>query len=213
MNEVATSTDVPRDYAEFHLMYFEYIRSLVKRSGVLFQNVDDVAMSLVVKFIEMDILDQYTPEFVDKSGNTRRVRFRTYLTSLVMIYVKHPRHRLNIHYRREVPDLDDVLKVMEHEFPEEQGRSVHELIEYMQYKDVLYFLSAALSRIQSNRSALRMDELFLIVAAQVEDDGRINVSRLAQAFQVSTTSIRAWLTRLEREVRALGVDHRTSLSD
>jgi hypothetical protein len=213
MSTTATANDVPANYDEFHRMYFEYIKSLVKRAGIVFQNVDDVAMGLVVRFIEMDILKQYTPQFTDAVGVVRSVKFRTYLTSLVMVYVKHPRHRLNVHYRREVADLDDLVRVMEHQFPELQGPSTDEVIDRMTYEDMLYFISVALSNIQSNRSALRMDELFLSVASQVEDSGKYNVTQLAKAFHVSTTSIRAWLTRLEREVRALGVDHRSSAAD
>lgn len=203
--------EAPSDYEEFHRMYFEYIKNLVKRAGVAYQNVDDVAMGLVTRFIEMDILNQYQPEFTDPSGVTRSVRFRTYLTSLVLVYVKHPRHRLNVHYRREVAELEDLVQVMD--FPEGQGPTPEEVLDRITYEDMLFFISVALSNIQSSRSSLRMDEFFLTVARQVEEDDRINVARLAKAFHVSTTSIRAWLGRLEREVRTLGVDHRASGAD
>ena len=194
----------PSSYEDLHREYFPTVVRLVAKAGVWAQNVDDVAMGLMVKFLELDILDQYRPEHTYADGAVRPVKFSTYLTHMVLLYTRHPRHRLNVHYGRTVAFANDVLLNLDQE--EEQGPSPDEVLDRLEYVDMLYFVSAALGRLQaSRRSDLKMDTLFLCVADQIEQTGKINVQQLAKQFSVSATSIRAWLKRLEEEVHALGL--------
>jgi hypothetical protein len=204
--KAASDYVAPASYEDLHRDYFPTVVRLVAKAGVWAQNVDDVAMGLMVKFLEIDILGQYRPQHTYSDGTVRSVKFTTFLTHLVLLYTRHPRHRLNVHYQREINVVTDQFYQGEFDPQEEQGPSPDEVLDRLEYVDMLYFVSTALGRLQaSRRSDLKMDTLFLCVADQIEQTGKINVQQLALRFSVSATSIRAWLKRLEEEVHALGL--------
>lgn len=93
---------VPDNYAQVFKSYFEFVCSLVIKYGIEEQSAEDVASSILLKFIERDSLTHFDPTMEFTHGaKTYKARFKTYLASFVRIYVQHYRTKQGKVYRRE----------------------------------------------------------------------------------------------------------------
>lgn len=99
---------VPKDYGELFSHYYPMIRTLVCRAGIESQNVEDVSMAILTKFIEHDALADYDPQFTSHHGGVlRKSFFPSFLSSFVLLYVRYHRERQTTRHRREYLVLDE----------------------------------------------------------------------------------------------------------
>ena len=85
-------TGVPEDYAELFTAYFPLMRRIVSKAGIASEDTEDVAMDLLLKFIEKEGIDYYDP--------TRPTKFSSMLRGFTSTYVMQSRDKQMIRHRR-----------------------------------------------------------------------------------------------------------------
>lgn len=205
---------VPESFEDMFSHYYEFVVRLVASFGIDFQNAEDVAMTILTKFFEKDVLSDFNPEFTSEySGVTRKAVFRTFLSGFVRSYVRHYLDRQTTHRVREgfsvdtpvftFPESGDTQTWMEY-----AGPKYHEEFEDLHEEDLLLSIRARLRRRQNHnvQDHCDMPVFFERVRQQIYEQGKIDTLQLAEDFGVSKTSIQNWLKRLRVEVSAVVKD-------
>jgi hypothetical protein len=203
------NTDViPKDYVELFQMYYEYIRKLVYRSGIDSQNVENVTMAVIIRLLEKDALAQYDPDFGVKN-ETHQALFRTFLSSFVISYLKHPVDMQRKLSRREGLSLDKPTG------SDNDGReqTVYDMLapahedshEDLEYTDLVGQIrrQVASSTKKNGIDRCDMPAFFEAILEQQAQQGSINVKELAEKFKVGKSTIQNWIKRLRSEVAPL----------
>jgi hypothetical protein len=193
---------VPTNYTEFYRHYQPYILRIMRSAGIHEAEVEDVAHSILVKFIQHDALHDYDPEYSSVyKGQVRKARFSTFLSGFVYTYLRHHKDVQNKKLIREPMSLDTPVTQASGD-----ETTLHELLAPPQPLDIEDFeLAHSLNKIRE--SIVRMGRranggkldlmLFLdLVLLQVEENDKVDIPELAGLFEVSTTTISNWLLRL-----------------
>lgn len=72
--------DAPRSYEELFLLCFPMLRGIAKNAGIAAEDIEDVAMELLTKFLSKDGLSWYDPNMLHDVGDNPEVagdRYRT----------------------------------------------------------------------------------------------------------------------------------------
>ncbi len=202
----------PRDYAEFWTVYRPYVISLlITRCGIYPQNAEDIASEIMTRFIERNFLAVFDPTMVfEFNGEARPARFKSFLSKFVETYAKGHRTRQDKMRSRELPILDVVrddgnlwVDVFAPDLAADTG-----VLEGMDEDQLVTFLRRHLAKVpkRSANDTCNLVVLFDQVMIQIRRDGRYNISRLRQIFQVSSTAMHTWMWWLRSEIAvALGL--------
>ncbi len=193
----------PADYTELFEQYFDYVKALVNKFGIV--DDEDAASTILLKFFEKDFLAKFQPDAEFNTPNGRkRSSFRGFLSGFVSLYVRQERDkqmtRLNKEpIRLEQPAGEDTVLIELHgpayliedelerlDFPQEALRALN----YLKTLPV--------------RGTRDLPRLFLMITKQVMEDGRSNRKQIAQAFGVSETAICLAIADLRVALRSIG---------
>lgn len=84
----------PRNYEELFHQYWDYVVAFLRSHGIEEQNKEDVASECFERFYERDILSMWNPDHrVLYKGQERRVKFKSWLTGFLKLYVLGHRDR------------------------------------------------------------------------------------------------------------------------
>lgn len=197
---------VPSDYEDLFRHYFPSVKRWVAANRIDPQNVEDVSMTLLAKFVERSSLEKYSAdaEFTHQ-GVVRNAKFSTYLSGFVYAYIRHYVHRERLTKHREAVVLDASLPSSNY-----QGDSTYrdvllspvvETYENMYAEDTTRQIREHLLSLPSTRGA-DLVLLFDLVCTQVAEEGTIVVKDLAALFDVHQNTIRNWIVALRSEVSA-----------
>lgn len=108
------ATGCPNDYDELYRAYYPLILFVVQKSGIVKDDVEDVAMEILVKFIERNGIAYYDPGYVMDTGarpevagpRYRRTTFRRMIYGFASTYVLALRDKQMGRHTREVYCLD-----------------------------------------------------------------------------------------------------------
>lgn len=103
-----SATGCPEDYAELFDKYFGMVRTVVLKAGIAPEDVEDVAMEIIAKFIEKEGLEGYDPNRLHEVKNPRKAgplkrtaRFSSMLRGFAATYVLQHRDKQAIRHRKE----------------------------------------------------------------------------------------------------------------
>lgn len=103
-----TATGCPDNYSEMFERYFGMVRSVVTKSGIAPEDVEDVAMEIIAKFIQKEGLESYDPTRLHEVKNPRTAgpakrtaRFSSMLRGFAATYVLQHRDKQAIRHRKE----------------------------------------------------------------------------------------------------------------
>jgi len=204
---VATSAPrgnyVPQDYTDLFENYYTYVTRLVSKNGIDPLNAEDVAMSILSKFIENDVLADFDPTY----GN-REAKFSTFLGGFVSLYVRHHRERQIVRRVREPIIMD---------LPEAQGKSKHGMGTWGEYHskptvetyddlygdDLAQVIRKHLLTLPTGSRARKFTlvDLFDVLVEQVKNLGEHNYPAAAAALGVTPPAVRNALPALRAAVR------------
>lgn len=110
-------TGCPDDYSELFQTYFPMMRQIVYRSGIAQEDVQDVAMDILARFIEKDGIAYYDPHRLHDVGENpdiagaryRKAKFKGMLRGFTATYVMQYRDKQMVRHRREPWRLDKNL--------------------------------------------------------------------------------------------------------
>lgn len=200
----SSTTAVPKDfvpttYSEMFEHYYSYIRFLVVKSGIDYQNAEDVAMGILASFFERDVLSDFDPEYSAQYVNdfsSGKALFRTFLSGFVLLYVRHYRQRQAINKVREplyvnTPVADGM------EWGESSGLLVLEDDDHLEWhtQELVASIRQRLATVPVN-TRCSLHDLFEACLRQVEATGGTSVADLALEFDVGKTTMRSRMTDL-----------------
>ncbi len=102
-------TGCPEDYTELFREYFGMMTWEVSRSGIAYEDVQDVTMDILARFIEKDGISYYDPEHLHDVGESpdlpgaryRKAKFKGMLRGFTRTYVMAYRDKQMTRHRRE----------------------------------------------------------------------------------------------------------------
>lgn len=201
---IRTSDYVPEDYSDLFEHYWRYVVKLVRSFGIDDQNAEDVAMTILTKFLEKDALADYRPEFVSNHGGVARPAvFTTFLSGFVFAYVRHHRDRQTITKRREPAMLDAPVAQdgTATTWIEMYGPVEPEDHDDIYHDDLVRAIRRSLEAMPpSARAHVNIVALFDRMVAQISTTGQYDTAALAAEFGVSQSAIRNWILRLRDEI-------------
>lgn len=190
---------VPSDFSDLYEHYYAYVVRLIQSRGVLGEEADDIAMTILATFFEKDALSDFDPE--------REVKFGSFLSGFVLIYLRHHRDMLYKRKNREpvildrpVGDENNPTTLRDVLFTEKVNVSEVEYADLL-YSDLVRAVDQHLGALPRNsRSTVDLQTLFRLVVAQVEQYGKIDLAELSEIFGVTKNGVSYWLPTLRDEV-------------
>lgn len=192
------ASTVPESNAEVFAEYYPHVKYLVSRAGIRPDYVEDYAMMLMEKFIAKNVLDDYDPTHVSEvAGEARTASFRTFFSGFVTAYLRHYAERDRINARRSLLSTDMPVKITQDDTSDNTFLDlifpVQPDTEALEVDDLIRTVRL---RLAGNKKMLLFLDLLLL---QVEEYGEIDVKELAEMFEVTTSTIHNWKSKL-REV-------------
>lgn len=198
----------PPDYDTFFRQWFPYVAALVRRNGVDEDRKEDVASAIFARLFERDFLNMYDPTLVFKYGGEERpAKFKSFLSKVVLLYLRSFREKQNRLKTRELllcdtPVGDDGDRPWVEVYGGQVASHESTLIESDQLDETVERLRAHLATVdlRGERDLCDLVALFDAVMVQVRDQGCYDVATLTAMFHTSATSMHAWLWRLKEEL-------------
>lgn len=202
---------IPGTYSDMFQHYYTYVVKMVTKLGIDPQNAEDVAMTILSKFIEKDALADFDPDFQSSYGGVKRTaKFRTFLSGFVATYVQHHRTRQMKQAYREmrstnqpvVSDSSNNSGDAVIEWIELYGPNVIDEHEDLAEQDLIRQIRTRLtaSGVRNNQDRCNLADFFEAVLEQSNETGKVDVTALSVQFGVSKTTIQNWIKRLRSEV-------------
>ena len=197
---------VPTTYTELFDHYYAYVSTLVFKSGIDDQNVEDVTMSILSKFFENDVLSDFDPTFTSHyNGVTRKAVFRTFLSGFVKIYVRHYRDRQQINKQRSAISADALVcanigSCSEVTWMELNGPSLVDTYDDLETTDLINTVRSHLRQMAKTKERCPLTDLFEATLVHANLYGKPMVDSLAEQFGVSETTVRNRLSQLRTEI-------------
>lgn len=205
MTTSKTSSVVPTSYAELFQHYYPYVVKLVRKFSIYESDVEDVAMTILMKFMENDALADYDPEYQIRGG--KPARFMTFLSGFVASYIRHYVERQNAMRVRNYVSVDQSVLGAWSESHEKSPGTWIDVYGPKHYDDLrevedAQFLSAVRSHLSKLPVTGQRDFalLFELIIDQLHERGRLHKTELAGLFGVGPTSIDNWIKQLQVHV-------------
>jgi len=188
---------IPTSDDEVFSKYFSHIKWLVSKRGISRDNVEDISMVLMTKFVEKNVLGDYNPDrksdYVDPNGYHRTANFKTFLSGFVNSYLRHFSERDRVEAYRsslstdmrwgensDIPLLDYL------------GVSVTDMTDAVEAEELIGHVMQYLKTVPGKDITL----FFEFVILQVREHGKMDAKELAEMFEVTTATIYNWLKKL-----------------
>lgn len=188
---------VPTDYTDLYEHYYEYITKLVRNARIYPDNIEDVSMSILEKFIENDVLHDFDPTYTTEyEGATRKAMFRTFLSGFVRLYLRHYIDRQRVKLQREPlsTNLPVTTGFGEASFTREWldifGPTTTDTYDSLYTEDLIQTLRGQLEG-ASNPAWVKCSlvDLYDAVILQVRANGKPNALELARTLGVSKHTV------------------------
>lgn len=198
----------PADYDAFFRDYYDYIVRLARKGGIDRDEVEDVAQTIVWRFIDKKMLEQFDGNLVfEYNGVKKPARFKSFLGSFVNKYLMGERDKQRRRKTNEVLIMDMPIRNDRAELYGSWGQKFSPLVDgpEIEINDRLHE-EATVNIIRKHiatiprRSAFDTCDLPRLLeeyVRQVRQYGDWNPKELCQMFGVSNTAMYNWITLLK----------------
>lgn len=208
-----SATGQPDDYQELYECYFPMICKTVSTAGIIPDEVEDVAMDILTKFLSKDGLNFYDPSLLHDTGRVpthpgprfRPARFASMLRGFVKIYVLDYRDKQVRRATYEVISLDSSVS--------DDGVSLGEVldagVESTVEKDVCIrqVVGRGSEQVRSLKSGSRdYTALMEVALEQGLLDGVLHRGRIAAELGVSVSTVGVMLREMREILHPLFVE-------
>ncbi len=223
MNNVANTdlVSAPHSYEDMHRTYFPYIVSLCSVNGIDENNKEDVASEIFLRLMERRFLDQFDPTLVfEYQGQKRPARFKSFLSSVVVTYVRG-HYDKQMRLKRREPQLIDTpnrpagnadpgglpgdgrpwIEVHGPEHPDHADAVLDKILEEDNADAVRAFLADIPPRSSHDRCDLVA--LYTAVREQILEFGVYDIKKLTELFAISSTAMHTWMWWLKANLAEL----------
>jgi hypothetical protein len=205
MSGALTESIVPATYDELFAHYYPYVLKLI-RPYIDEANVEDVAMTIIMKFIEKDVLVDYDPAAKRRDGS--ETSFITFLSGFVFAYLRgFVTTQQKQHYRYPISTDKEVTRSVEggtgsSTWLDVYGGGYEEEFTDLTDAEFLMRVRAHLAS-QEHKWEKPVALLFEFIVMQLDEHARIRRDELAELFEVSVTTIFRMLQMLKSELTAV----------
>lgn len=204
---VVTQIDLaPENYEAMHRQWYPYIVNLVGRSGIHPNNREDVASEIFLRVMEWDIIGEFNPEIVViRNDAVYPARFRNFLSSVVMTYVRGHRERQVRLRRRElqmvhgdITDYDerrDSDSALLSQWMPAEPDPADAIIDIVMENQMAVQIRDKLAKVpkRSGHDTCDLPQLFDAVREQVNRTGMYDVVELTEMFGVGVSTMYVWI--------------------
>ncbi len=202
----------PADYADLFRTYYRYVVTLVRRLGIEESRKEDVASDILLRLYERDILSTFDPSLVfTYDGKDRPARFKSFLTKLVMTYVRGHFDKQQRQNGRELLIADRPVGDGDTTWIDVFGGTVDgadaDVLNVLAEQDLVDKLRAYIATVprKSKFDSCDLLALFDAVVVQIRECGAWNVAELRDRFGISSTAMHSWMWWLRANLaHALG---------
>jgi DNA-directed RNA polymerase specialized sigma24 family protein len=199
---------VPATFEDLFRNYYGFVTHLVRKAGIEEQSAEDIAATILAKFLEKNALEDFRPDYVSTyDGVEHKAVFTTFLSGFVMVYLRHHRERQGVRLHREPvicdmpveshPGKNWVELNAPHVWDEDERAEMY-------HADLVRRIRERLEALPpSPRSQMNLPALFARVVEEVQQTGGYNARALAKEFGVSPWTIHKWMDRMRDEVSHL----------
>lgn len=195
---------VPSGPDELFREYYAYVRKLVGSTPAIpAQDVEDVAMDIMTRLIERDVLGMFDPAMTfNHEDRQMPARFRTFLTAQVRLYVKGQRDKLGRQRKHELliddrPSPGDGLSWADVFGGSEDDLSGLDAAEWV--SQARTFLATVPRR--SDRDRCDLVALFDELTTQAVSTGSVSMVQTAERLGVSMAVVGRWVRWLRENLR------------
>lgn len=196
-----TSNIVPTSYDELFRHYFPYVKAMVLKYKVPYEVHEDVAMTLLAKFIENDMLGQFDSERVGNTG--KPVQFSSFLSGFIVAYVRYHAQKAHKAVDIERQYIDEPVYTDPNDatpWLDDRGFKHEDDLSGIEYDMLVHTIRLHLARIPVKRKKNFL-LLFDLVLDQMEERGRIHIRELATLFEVSEPLVQSWMKELRKHIK------------
>jgi hypothetical protein len=200
---VAVAVAAPADYRELHEQYRGYVEHILATQGIPPDDVPDAASDIFARFIKLDVLKQFDPEYhIEHKGQKVQANFRTWLTTKVLLYARGQRDKVHRRVSREV--LSSQADEGATSWVEVFGGEIWDDYSRMDAQEFVSRMREYLASVPPRSSRDRCDlvALFDMMVHSGWSEGRIVYSDIQEAFHISPTSAYQWVSRLRDVLKA-----------
>lgn len=201
---MAVAVAAPVGYDELHTQYRGYVEHVLAQQGIPPAEVADAASDIFARFLKLDILSQFDPDYhIVHGGKTIKANFRTWLTTKVRLYARGQRDRVARRAAREVLAPPSLIADGEASWIEAMCGEVWDDYSQLDAFEFVARMRAYLATLPP-RSARDRCDLVALFDAMVEqglNQGRIDYAAIQDQFQISPTSAYQWVSRLREALR------------
>lgn len=196
---VDSKTGCPSDYADLFENYFPFVMRLVAGAGIREQDVEDVSMDILRRFIEKDGLAKYDPNMVHDMSKHEKVRvegpqFRTakfgaMLRGFVVTYVMQYRDKQMSKDNREPVRCETPIGGEQATWLTAFGEKYASADIYdVEFWDWVEQADSYLSGLEM-RGKRDLPRVFRMLVEQATFDGKVTRKDIAEAIGVSDTAV------------------------
>lgn len=198
--QVSDQAGVPVDFTELYQRYYGYVVRLISQRGIVYDDVEDVAHTILIHFFRHDALADYDPE---RTFHGRRARFTTFLSGFVLTYLQHHLDR-----QRIVTDRSTRLDLLTEDADEEdswanrKGPSYNDDTTAPEYDELVGSIHARLEASTFNGS-VNLVRLFEAMRVQIAETGAYNTAELSAQLGTNPSTLQNAIKRLRSELEGL----------
>lgn len=211
------ATGCPDTYEELFLTYYPMLREIVARAGIASDDVRDVAMDLLTRFMERDGIAWYDPQYLHDTGESpdlpgdryRTAKFKAMLRSWASKSVLSFRDKQMVRHRREPWRLEATWTAAgpDRTWAEHEDYAAEPLADVEVSVVIVHALQRS-RRILVGRSTKKRDYARFIDLALQHGllDGRLDRKALQEALDVSPSTLTQMLNELRGILRPMLTD-------
>lgn len=197
-------TVVPTKFEEVFRDYYAYVVNICMKAGIDPQDAEDSASYILAKFYERDMVSEYDPDYqTTYQGKAHGVKFPSYLSGFVLLYLRHHKDRQRIHQAREGLSLDTPLDDETTLADFLLSPITPHFTEELEKEELVAFIHRRLIqpdvRFRSNNTTPTL--LFGLMVDQVNEYGQLNIPELAELHQVTERLAYSWVAKLRPYIR------------
>ncbi len=167
---------VPDSYEQLFLEYWDFTVNFVHKCGIHEASCEDVAASILSRFMERDFLKVYDPQKVTTRGTgvPRFVTFKAFLSAFISRYLRHHREKQALSERREPLWCDTQLESGE-AWLSVYGPAEEDHADHVEKKMIT---EEWFARARAQMRSLGLEEFFDVVHEVAEETGKVTVAAL-----------------------------------
>lgn len=200
MTRTHTTSVVPATYSELFSHYYPYVLGLVRKFRIEEADVEDVAMTILTKFYEKDVLSDFDAERLSASG--KPIQFMSFLSGFVAAYIQHYVQRqalLKVRHPVSVNMEVTTNGFLSSPWIEVFGPKHYDDVSDIEYEQFLHSVRSHLASVPT-RGLRDYSLLFEMIIEQLDERGRIHKLELADLFGVGPTAIDGWIKTLRGHI-------------